>query len=307
LTEPNSSLGCSVVVRRASRRGEHEYLVLHRAADPDHESGATSPAGARQPGEPTYPSALRVLHEQTGLLDADVWAVDLSGPWALFACEVADDAPVVLHEQQHDRFEWLPAAEVAHGHVAGLDAIPSVTVGLRPMTRADFGDVVRWQREPHVARWWSGEASDVAGAEAHYGPALDGTDPTRMWVVEVNGRSVGFVQDYRVGDHPEYSLLTGEPDAIGFDYAIGDPSWVGKGIGTRMLWTYLSDVVRPHYPEAATYYAAPDHRNAGSLRVLAKLGFSQGLWFDEPQGGDRVDTVVGCSLDVRRMFGDDAH
>ena len=47
----------------------------------------------------------------------------------------------------------------------------------------------------------------------------------------------------------------------------------------------------------------PDHRNAASLRVLAKAGFSEGLWFDEPQDNGTVDTVVGCTLDVPRVLG----
>ena len=105
---------------------------------------------------------------------------------------------------------------------------------------------------------------DLAAAERHYGPALDGADPTRLWVLELNGRSVGMLQDYRVADHPEYALLTAKPDAVGVDYLIGDPSWVGRGIGTRMLWAYLRDVVRPHYPAVAEVFAAPDHRNAAS-------------------------------------------
>jgi hypothetical protein len=103
------------------------------------------------------------------------------------------------------------------------------------------------------------------------------------------------VQDYRIGDHPDYALLTGSPDAVGLDYAIGAPAFVGRGIGTRALWVYLRDVVRSGYPDAGEFFAAPDHRNAASLRVLDKLGFARGLWFDEPQCDGRVDTGVGCS------------
>jgi len=178
---------------------------------------------------------------------------------------------------------------------------PAITI--RPMTRADFPDVVRWQAQPHVARWWSHDAPDLAGAEAHYGPALDGDDPTRMWVVEADGRPVGMLQDYRIGDHPEYALLTARPDAVGIDYLVGDVDLVGTGFGTAMLHVFLRDVVRPGYPDATEAFAAPDHRNAASLRVLEKLGFVQGLWFDEPREDGGVDTVVGCTLVLTRLDG----
>ncbi|MGZ4479283.1 MAG: GNAT family N-acetyltransferase [Nocardioidaceae bacterium] len=312
--------GSTVVVRRpgvdtGAGAAGHEYLVLHRAGEGAGYEGDwawTAPAGARQPGEAVYPAALRELREEAGLVEADVWAVDLSGRWAVFGCDVPAGVEVTLHDAEHDRFEWLDAAaaaarilpvEVSRTQVGLLDTIPRAAIRFRPMTRADFPDVVRWQAEPHVRRWWSDEAPDVAGAERHYGPALDGDDPTRMWVLEVDGRPVGFVQDYLIGDHPEYAALMGRPDAVGFDYAIGDPALVGRRLGTRMLWAFLRDVVRPHYPDAPSYYAAPDHRNAGSLRVLDKLGFRRGLWFDEPQPDGRVTTVVGCTLDAARMFG----
>jgi len=176
----------------------------------------------------------------------------------------------------------------------------------RPMTRGDFRDVSRWVNQPHVARWWD-EQRSVEQVEAHYGPALAGEDPTRMWVFEVNGRSVGFAQDYRIGDHPDYALLTGKPDAVGIDYAIGEPAFVGRGLGTSLLWVLLRDRVVSSYDGLHEVHAAPDHRNTASLRVLAKLGFQQGTWFDEPRDPQDphgpVDTVIGCTLDVDTVLG----
>lgn len=247
--------------------------------------------GVRHAGESLLGAARRALREE-GLGGLEPWAVDLSGKVGVLAVDVPDDLPT--DHLGVDRGDEAVARAVA---------VPEVRIGFRAMTRADLPDVVRWTAEPHVARWWSDEPADLAAAEQRYGPALDGQDPTRLWVVELNGRSAGFVQDYLIGDHADYALLTARPDAVGFDYAIGDPARAGRGIGTRMLWQFLRDVVRPHYPDAPSYFAAPDHRNAVSLRVLDKLGFTQGLWFDEPRRGGGVDTVVGCDLDVRRMFG----
>jgi aminoglycoside 6'-N-acetyltransferase len=176
-------------------------------------------------------------------------------------------------------------------------------VGLRAMSRGDLADVARWRAADHVRRWWSSDGEPTLEVvTARYGADIDGTTPTRMWVVEANGRSVGFVQDYRIGDYPEYAIHGPDPDAIGVDFAIGDPTWTGRGIGARMLWAWMHRARRRH-PTATTYFAAPDHRNAASLRVLAKVGFVEGLWFDEPQEDGSVDTVVGCTLDVPTVLG----
>jgi aminoglycoside 6'-N-acetyltransferase len=246
-------------------------------------------------GESVSGAAGRAVREAVGV-PLDPWAVDLSGQCAWLAVDVPDAVEVPDAVR-------LGGSASEDPRLQQVARIPAVTLAFRAMTRADLRDVVRWQSQPYVARWWQDEARDVAAAEAHYGPALDGDDPTRMWVLEVNGRSVGMLQDYRIGDHPEWALLTARPDAVGFDYLIGDPAWVGRGLGTRALWVFLRDVVAPAYPGATELFASPDHRNAASLRVLDKLGFVRGLWFDEPAADGRVDTVVGCSLDVRRVLG----
>lgn len=175
-------------------------------------------------------------------------------------------------------------------------------VTVRPMSRGDLPALTAWRRADHVRRWWvaDGEPTEESVVE-QYGPRIDGLSPTRMWVAELNARPVGFVQDYLLRDYPDYAILTAEPDAVGLDYAIGEVEHVGRGLGARVLWAWMLRA-RRRFPQVTTYAAAPDHRNAPSLRVLAKAGFEQGLWFDEPLPGDRVATVVGCRLDVARVL-----
>jgi aminoglycoside 6'-N-acetyltransferase len=175
----------------------------------------------------------------------------------------------------------------------GVDPSSDLVVGLRAMTRGDLPDMLRWRRAPHVARWFA-ESGPVTAAsvEERYGARIDGDAPARMWVVEANGRSVGFLQDYRIRDFPDTAMLTPDPDAIGVDYVIGVEAWTGRGVGTRMLRRWF-EVARAGYPDATTYFAAPDHRNIASRRLLLTTGFVEGTWFDEPQPDGTTATLVG--------------
>jgi aminoglycoside 6'-N-acetyltransferase len=229
---------------------------------------------------------------------------------------------VVVHDRGrdltgvvHDGESWAAAARrtVASLHV---DPVPvdlsgevklfavdhDNRVAVRAMTRGDLPDVTRWRQTEHIRRWWAAEGEPTSERiEARYGPCIDGMRPTRMWVAEVNGRSVGFVQDYRIGDYPDYAVLGPDPDAVGVDYALCE-EWSGRGFGAQVLWAWMARA-RQRFPAATSYFAAPDHRNTASLRMLAKAGFTEGLWFDQPKEDGSVGTVVGCSLDVLRVLG----
>ncbi len=309
-------VGSTVVARRAAANAGWEYLLLHRAHHgPDHEGdwAWTSPAGCRRPGEPVRDGAVRELAEEAGIA-ATPWPVDLSGRWVSWALTVPVDTPVVLLDTEHDRFEWVrpdQAAErirpaVASEAIAKVDAIPEVDIDFRPMTHDDLPMYVAWQHAPHAREWFHAGRMNITEARRRYGPRLDGDGvPVRMWVARVDGRDVGMVQDYRVGDQAAYAEKTGDPEAAAFDYLIGDPDLVGRGIGTRMIGQFLVDRLRPAYPDAPRFLASPDHRNRASLRLLEKLGFRQGLWIDEPATSeyDPPETEIVCTLDVAHWLG----
>lgn len=217
----------------------------------------------------------------------------------------------VVHEGESWGAAARRTAATVHGEPLPVDLSGEVKrfvvdhdcmIGLRAMTRGDLPDVLRWRLAPHVRRWWHSDGEPtVESLSDKYGARIDGMSPTRMWVAEVNGRSVGFVQDYRIADHPEFALLSDRPDAVGVDFAIGDPAWVGRGLGARVLWVWG---LKAHhrFADVSAFFAAPDHRNEASLRMLDKAGFSRGVWFDEPQSDGSVDTVVGCTLDVATVL-----
>lgn len=322
---PDQPTGATVVVRRKGVSGHHEFLLLHRngeGRDYEGDWAWTAPAGCRQPGEAVYPAALRELAEETGLAGRHPWPVDLSWQrpgeynWVVFAVDVPVDAHIELVDPEHDRCAWVGASTarqmvrpVATSQVDRLERIPAVTGSFRPMTLDDLPNLLVWRRQPHVARWWHRGAVSLDAAQQRYGSRLSGEDPTRMWVVNVDGKDVGYMQAYRVCDDADYAQATGDPEAVAFDYLIGDPALIGKGIGTRMIWEFVRDVLVPEYPGTPRFLASPDHRNAVSLRVLDKCGFTRGAAIvappddDEGEGDVEPATEVVCTLDRKHWFG----
>lgn len=198
-----------------------------------------------------------------------------------------------------------PVADDLSGETKIFTVDDDLVVALRPMTAGDLPDVLRWRRADHVRRWFPGPEPTADSINEHYRPRIDHPEAVRMSVVEVNGRSIGFLQDYVIADQPGAVTPTPEPSAIGGDYLIGEPSFIGRGIGTRMLWAWLRTLPRRR-PSARSVVVAPDHRNAGSVRALAKVGFRPGIWFDERQSDGSVATMIACVLDLDQVIGSTA-
>jgi 8-oxo-dGTP pyrophosphatase MutT (NUDIX family) len=108
--------GASVIVHRL-RGSRRDFLVLHRShegADYEGDWAWTPPAGARLPGETVEACAVRELWEEAGL-SAPIRAVPGDNPdWVTFEAQVDENVEVVLHDAEHDRFEWVPLHEAIH-------------------------------------------------------------------------------------------------------------------------------------------------------------------------------------------------
>lgn len=146
----------------------------------------------------------------------------------------------------------------------------------RRLGREDFGLLEIWLGREHVARWWN--PHEVEGLEEHYGPSIDGADPTVHFVVLAAERPVGMVQHYRVEDYADWSQALrsagmGGPSA-GFDYLIGEPELIGVGLGPRML-ALLVEEVWDSYPELDRITVAVQQANRRSWRALEKVGFER--------------------------------
>jgi aminoglycoside 6'-N-acetyltransferase len=151
-------------------------------------------------------------------------------------------------------------------------------IELRPMSIDDVPLVEGWLREPHVARWWlAGTTADAELGEIR--ECIDGApeSATRMLTVLERGEGalspVGWCQWYPYDAYPTEGAAAGAlPGECGFDYALGDPGAIGRGLGTQLIEALVGEV-RQEHPRCG-FIVAPEARNVASRRVLELNGFA---------------------------------
>jgi aminoglycoside 6'-N-acetyltransferase len=151
-----------------------------------------------------------------------------------------------------------------------------VTFSFRPLTREDASLLAGWLAEPHVHEWWDHDWSP-SGLEADFGEMMDHTDTTDGYVAFLDDRPIGFVQFCRYADEPGYSdevrVHTDLPDDAGsIDYFVGDPTCIGRGVGTAMLRSF-TDWVWTFDPPIDALVVPVNAANEASWRALRTIGY----------------------------------
>jgi RimJ/RimL family protein N-acetyltransferase len=156
----------------------------------------------------------------------------------------------------------------------------------RPMEPDDLRLVHAWLQRPHVRRWWSSRETYEEVAE-HYLPAIEGKEPTDLYIALLDEQPIGFVQTYLVSDHPAYAALVGAGDGVaGVDLFIGAAALTGLGIGSEIIRRFVDEVVFAS-PATTSCLADPDVQNLASIRAFEKAGFRVVKEFVDPEDGQR--------------------
>lgn len=149
-----------------------------------------------------------------------------------------------------------------------------MVVDFRQAVLADQDLLDRWCAAPHVAAWWP-VAPDLGDADFQSGRV-------RPWIVCFEEQSIGYLQDYKIhdwADHPYWHVLTG---AVGIDQFIGDPAFLGRGLGKAMVAAAVERLIAEGVPLVVT---DPDPQNARAIAVYEAAGFvSTGRTFETKDG-----------------------
>jgi len=157
----------------------------------------------------------------------------------------------------------------------------AITITFRLMTRDDYPLLLEWHRRPHVEQWWT-KRTTMEEIEEHYGPTIDGTEPTDHYLALLDGGPLGMIQTYLVADYPDYAALIGEGEgAAGLDLFIGEEELTGRGLGTELIRRFTEEIVFAR-PDTTAATADPDVRNEASIRAFEKAGFRRAREVRDP-------------------------
>jgi aminoglycoside 6'-N-acetyltransferase len=146
-------------------------------------------------------------------------------------------------------------------------------IAFRPLVESDLPTMLRWLSDPGVAEWWRESDLSLESLIGKYQPIIDGNEPTRCFVIVIDGRDTGMIQCYFVADHPDYARQIGLPlGSVGTDLFFGDPGIRGKGWAVPMLAAFHRRIV---FGEMGAKLAiiAPEPANLRAIHVYGRVGF----------------------------------
>ncbi len=140
----------------------------------------------------------------------------------------------------------------------------------------DYDHLVRWRNEAHVRAWWDPDDPPMTGEAAvhEYRPLTDPSGPTTACLIEEDGRPIGYIQFYRWADEADDAAAMGlafDRGAWGLDVFIGEPSAIGRGVGTRVVDLLCRYLFVERGATSVQLVAA--QANARALRAYRKAGF----------------------------------
>lgn len=146
-------------------------------------------------------------------------------------------------------------------------------IAFRPLAPDDLQQVFLWLIRPHVARGYAPAPSSFMEVVAKYGPRTVAGNVVKSFIAVVDGRDAGYIQSYDVAAFPEYAALLGcAPGTSSIDLFIGEPDFLHRGVGTRIIDRFVNEIVLAS-PDVRACVGGPVEGNLASVRAFEKAGF----------------------------------
>jgi aminoglycoside 6'-N-acetyltransferase len=121
-----------------------------------------------------------------------------------------------------------------------------------------------------VRAWWDRPGPTLDDIRAKYLPRLRGEADAVPYLILSAVFPIGYIQRYPVRDGA-WGLLPSVP-AVGLDLFVGEPGYLHRGLGPRILRQFLGETVFCD-ETIVECFIDPIARNRAAIRAFEKAGF----------------------------------
>jgi len=144
--------------------------------------------------------------------------------------------------------------------------------------------MAKWLNQGEVLRWYGKRPQSTKEIEKKYRPKTHSDSKTKGYIIENRGSPIGYLQCYRISDHPSYyAQISASPGDYGIDLFIGADSRIGRGLGKSIVKAALESLVFAH-EDASRCIIAPSPENARAIKCYENCGFEYVRTVEFPSG-----------------------
>jgi len=146
----------------------------------------------------------------------------------------------------------------------------SKQVTFKKLEIGDLDLLEKWNREPHVKKYWDSDKSWEESYEKYI--LRTSSEVVKQFIAYDEETPFAYIQFYwasKVGDGWWEGIDEG---TAGIDLYIGEPSYLGKGFGKTVLKSFVDFLF--DNPEVNRIIADPNPKNEKIQKLLMSLGFS---------------------------------
>lgn len=153
------------------------------------------------------------------------------------------------------------------------ECVDSSELYFRKLLASDLKLMHKWLNQDFVCQWYGWGDYAYQDIVLKYNPRIDGQVPTVPYLILLSDLPIGYIQTYRLSDHPEYNkYVGGEEHSAGLDLFIGERAYLHKGYGSLVLIKFLEQVVFSD-DRLNSCIVGPEPANFAAIKCYEKVGF----------------------------------
>jgi len=154
-----------------------------------------------------------------------------------------------------------------------------MNIAFEPLAKTHFPLLLKWLTTPHVHSWWDKDLEWTADLiQKKYATYVNGyklqdgeSKIINAYIIYADITPIGYIQLYNAYDFPRGMQLLDLPENLAaFDIFIGEPDYLGKGIGSMAIELFLNQYCDSKYTHI---FADPDIHNVAAIKAYTKAGF----------------------------------